>query len=175
MNRRQALTGLAGIGLTGGSLWVVRGNDTSRGDAFPITVETIDATGSTAGETTLPVADAPTLIDCFATWCDPCKEQFPKLADLHAAFGESVAFVSVTNELIGRGTPRDELRRWWNTHGGAWPVGIDRDGAVLAAIGASSIPSLAIVDATGAIQWTDSGQFDVASLRTQLAAVSESR
>jgi len=81
----------------------------------------------------------------------------------------------VTNELIGRGTPRDELRRWWDTHGGAWPVGIDRDGAVVAAIGASSIPSLAIVDATGAIQWTDSGQFDVASLRTQLAAVSESR
>ncbi|RJX42751.1 TlpA family protein disulfide reductase [Halonotius aquaticus] len=174
MNRRQVLTGLAGIGLTGGSLWVVRGNDTSRGDEFPITVETIDATGSTAGETTLPVADAPTLIDCFATWCDPCKKQFPKLAELHTEFGEAVAFVSVTNELIGRGTTKAELRRWWNTHGGVWPVGIDRDGAVLEAIGASSIPSLAVVDATGAIQWTDSGQFDVASLRTQLAAVSES-
>ena len=175
MNRRQALTGLAGIGLTGGSLWVVRGNDANRADEFPITVETIDATGSTAGETELPVAGSPALIDCFATWCDPCKEQFPKLAELHAEFGESVAFVSVTNEPIGRSTSTDELRRWWNTHGGAWPVGIDRDGAVLAAIGASSIPSLAIVDATGAIQWTDSGQFDVASLRTQLAAVSESR
>ena len=174
MNRRQALTGLAGIGLTGGSLWVVRGTDTSGEDEFPITVETIDATGSTAGETTLPVADAPALIDCFATWCDPCKEQFPKLADLYAEFGEAVTFVSVTNELIGRGTSKDELRRWWKTHGGAWPVGIDRDGAVLEAIGASSIPALAVVDATGAIQWTDSGQFDVASLRTQLAAVAES-
>ena len=174
MNRRHLVAGLAGIGLTGGSLWVVRGNTATGSDELSLTVETIDAPGSTAGSITLPVADTPTLIDCFATWCDPCIEQLPTLQTLHDEFGEQVAFVSVTNELIGRGTSKAALRRWWETHGGSWPVGIDRDGAVLDALGAGRIPYLAVVDETGTIRWTDSGSFDTASLREQLAAVAES-
>jgi len=174
MNRRHLLAGLAGVGLTGGSLWVVRGNSATGSDELSLTVETIDAPGSTAGALSLPAADTPTLIDCFATWCDPCAEQMPTLQTLHEEFGEQVAFVSVTNELIGRGTSKAELRRWWDSHGGSWPVAIDRDGVVLDALGASSIPHLAIVDETGTIRWADSGGVDTASLREQLAAVTES-
>jgi len=174
MNRRHLVAGLAGLGLTGGSLWVVRGNTATGSDELSLSVETIDATGSTAGTLSLPVADRPIVIDCFATWCDPCAEQMPTLQTLHDEFGEQVAFVSVTNELIGRGTSKAELRRWWDSHGGSWPVAIDRDGEVLDALGASSIPHLAIVDTTGTIRWTESGGFDTASLREQLAAVTES-
>lgn len=175
MNRRQLLAGLAGIGLTGGSLWVVRGNTATGSDELSLSVETIDATGSTAGSLRLPVADTPTVIDCFATWCDPCAEQMPTLQTLHDEFGEQVTFVSVTNELIGRGTSKVELRRWWDSHGGSWPVAVDRDGAVLDALGANSIPYLAILDETGTIRWTESGGFDTASLREQLTSVTESQ
>ncbi|WP_394326269.1 TlpA family protein disulfide reductase, partial [Haloferax profundi] len=106
MNRRDVLGVLAGAGLTGlaGCLGGGTGGGSSEsttdesgtessttasdtGD-LPLTVDTIDAQGSTAGEMQIPVDGTPTVLDLFATWCAPCVAQMESLRALHTEFGD---------------------------------------------------------------------------------------
>ena len=38
----------------------------------------------------------PLLINFWATWCDPCREEFPDLVKLHQTYREKVDFVTVS-------------------------------------------------------------------------------
>lgn len=176
MNRRQLLTALGGVGLTGGSALALRGDvpGLSGGStALPLRIETIDARGSDPGEMAVPRAGTPTLIDLFATWCAPCKEQMNELSAVHEEYGDRVAFVSVTNERLGGTLTARDVRSWWRRHRGAWTVGVDPDGDLMAALGADGIPYHAIADESGTIRWRDAGLSEAATLRTELDRVLE--
>ncbi|MFB6092241.1 MAG: TlpA family protein disulfide reductase [Haloquadratum sp.] len=182
MNRRQLLTAVGGLGLTGGSVLaasghlpvpsgVALGGRRAAETGLPLEVEAIDAPGSEAGRVTVPVPDTPTVIDLFATWCAPCKEQMDALSAVHAEYADRAAFVSVTNERIGGALSRDDVREWWRTHDGAWTVGLDPESDLMAALGASGLPYLAIADAAGRIRWRHAGVASAATLRTELDRV----
>jgi thiol-disulfide isomerase/thioredoxin len=167
MNRRRLLTTVAGVGLTGGSAWVLTRSGPSE-DQFPMTVETVDARGSAAGQTRLPVAETVTVVDLFATWCTPCTEQLETMAPLVETYGPDVAFVSVTNERLGGTFQRSDLRAWWRSHEGNWTVGLDPESDVMAAIGASGLPHIAVFDRTGHVTFAHSGVADEETLREQI-------
>jgi len=175
MNRRRVLTALAGAGLTGGSLWAARnGLGSSAGEGLPVSVETLAARGSTAGAARVPAAETVTVVDLFATWCPPCREQMPALAETHAEYGDRVAFVSVTNERVGGTLTRDDLREWWRANGGDWTLGLDPESDLLAALGASGIPYLAVLDPSGTVRWTHGGVASAAAIgRAVEAALGE--
>ncbi|WP_248898250.1 TlpA family protein disulfide reductase [Haloplanus halobius] len=169
MNRRRVLTALAGIGLTGGSVWAMQ-NGLPVGDTsgLPVTVETIDASGSEAGQKQIPVPGTPTIIDLFATWCAPCKEQMDALSSVYPEYANRVTFVSVTNERVGGTLSKDDIREWWRNHDGNWTVGLDPESDLMSALGAGGLPYLAIVDASGTVRWEHGGVTDVATLRAEL-------
>lgn len=172
MNRRRVLATLAGLGLTGGSLWAVqRGLPSSTVTGLPVRVETIDASGSDAGHTRVPVPDTPAVIDLFATWCAPCKEQMESLSAIHPDYEDRVAFVSVTNERVGGTLSRADIRSWWKSHDGDWTVGLDPQSDLMSALGAGGLPYLAIADTSGSIRWEHGGVADAETLRTQLDQV----
>lgn len=181
MNRRQVLSALAGAGLTAGSLWVLGrdapstdegGEDTETG--LPVTVETLDARGSTAGTVNVPRPATPTLVDLFATWCTPCKRQMDALGAVHTDYADRVAFVSVTNERVGATLTTADIRAWWRANGGNWTVGLDPESDLMSTLGASGLPYLAIADADGTVRWTHSGGTDAATLRDALDSVLDS-
>ncbi|MFB6105967.1 MAG: TlpA family protein disulfide reductase [Halobacteriaceae archaeon] len=174
MNRRRVLSVLAGLGLTGGSAWVAQNRLTAAdgaSDALPVRLETLGAPGSSAGHVTVPRPGRPTLVDVFATWCGPCGEQMDALTSVHDAYDGAAAFVSVTNEPASDEAAREHVRDWWRAHDGAWTVGLDADADLTAALGASSLPFLALTDGTGAVRWTHAGVADEATLRTRLDAL----
>jgi len=177
MNRRQLLTAVGGLGLTGGSVLAVRGHlpPTSGEDssALPLTFETIDAPGSEAGEVTVPHPERVTFIDLFATWCAPCEEQMNDLSTVHEEYADRVRFVSVTNERLGGTLTQRDIRGWWRRHHGAWTVGVDPDSDLMAALGAGGIPYHAIADASGTIRWQQAGLSTAETLRTALDRVLE--
>ncbi|MDZ5813405.1 thioredoxin domain-containing protein, partial [Halorubrum sp. AD140] len=99
MRRRHLLAGLASVGVLGAAGAVATGGVPdalgSGGEVIePMTPDTVDAPGSRDGEVTLPATDRPTFVDFFGTWCPPCKEQMPALADAYDRIGDEVLFVS---------------------------------------------------------------------------------
>lgn len=175
MNRRQVVAALAGLGLTGGSVWAVRNGVLAGPEGgtaeLPLQVETLDAPGSDAGRTRVPVPDTPTIIDLFATWCAPCKAQMNALSAVRSEYEETVAFVSVTNERVGGTLSEDDIRDWWRSHDGNWTVGLDPESDLMAALGADGLPYLALADSSGAVRWTHSGVADATTLRDQIRRV----
>lgn len=167
MNRRRVLLALGGLGLTGTSAWALRSDFGSTSDV-PMRVETMDAPGSEAGEVRIPVEGQVTVLDLFATWCAPCEKQMESLGAVREAYGDEVAMVSVTNERLGGGLTRGDVRDWWRENDGGWTLGLDPDSELASALGAGGIPHLAVFDATGEVRWQHEGYADAATLRKQI-------
>lgn len=171
MRRRDLLAGVAGAGtVIGGGAIAVYGlpavddpapeSDSADGTGGdPLTIETVDAPGSDAGEILVPEPGRATFVDIFGTWCAPCIEQMEALAEAHERIGDEVLFVSVTNESVGenRAISEAELVDWWDEHDGNWTLGLDRRTEVTERYLAGGYPSAAAIDATGTVQWSDSG------------------
>lgn len=178
MRRRELIAGLgsAGVlagagavaiyGLPDGGALGTGGQEPSGGASGadeagvePIPVETVEARGSEAGEVQLPAPDRPTFLDLFGTWCPPCIEQMPALAEAHDRIDADVLFISVTNESVGENgsITRDELRAWWDEHGGNWTLGLDPAAEVTERYLEGNYPTAVAIDDAGTVQWSDSG------------------
>ncbi|WP_144797846.1 TlpA family protein disulfide reductase [Halorubrum depositum] len=164
MRRRHLLAGLASAGALGGAGVVASGSAPAvlgSGDApesvEPTTLTTIDAPGSRDGEVTLPAPDRPTFVDFFGTWCPPCAEQMPALAEAHDRIGDEVSFVSVTTEDVGGAVSEETVADWWREHDGDWLVAADVTAELAARLGVGGYPSARAVDASGRVRWSTSG------------------
>ncbi len=158
MNRRELLLGLLGLGVVGAGGWLAStdlraGKD--RVESHP--VEAINAPGSDQGRLRVPLDGTITVIDLFATWCSPCQRQMEELRTAHARISGEARFVSVTNEAIGDSFTRNDLRSWWQQHGGRWTVALDIDGAVTREVGAPGLPFTAVVTPGQTLHWTHHG------------------
>jgi thiol-disulfide isomerase/thioredoxin len=87
------------------------------------------------------------VLDFFATWCGPCLQTIPHVAQLHhdsAATGVKVVAVNLeeTPEQIQSLLKRLKLEL---------PVALDRDGAIASRYGVSAIPQTLIIDKEGKV------------------------
>ncbi len=161
MRRRDLVAGIASAGVVaGGGALAVLGRPSLGDDAEPeepIDLETVEAAGSTDGTVTVPDPDADRVafLDFFATWCEPCKEQMPAIAE--ASERTDADFVSVTNEPVGRTVSEAELREWWADHDGGWTVALDPTGEMSERYEVSGYPTAVVLDAEGVADWSHSG------------------
>ncbi|ELZ42686.1 redoxin [Halorubrum saccharovorum DSM 1137] len=172
MRRRHLLAGLASVGVLGGAGAVATGGvpDAIGGDPAgsqtsgdepepiePVTLDTIEAPGSRDGEVTLPAPDRPTFVDFFGTWCPPCAEQMPALAEAHDRIGDEVLFVSVTTEPVGDAVSEETVVDWWRENDGDWLVAADVTAELASRFPIGSYPSARAMDASGRVRWATSG------------------
>lgn len=166
MRRRDVIAGVGSLGLIGtagavatfGLPSVGTSDDQESEPVEPMTVETIEAPGSQAGEVRVPAADRATFVDFFATWCDPCSAQMPALVEAHERIGDEVRFLSVTNENVGGSVTKDEVVDWWAEHDGNWTLGIDPKAELSARYSIAGIPYAVAIDASGRVQWSEAGR-----------------
>lgn len=97
-----------------------------------------------------------TLLDFWATWCEPCKKSFPKYQDLYTKYhasGLEVVAVSVDDE-------KTDVPTFVRTYGAKFPVGWDDGQKIANCYHPLSMPSAYIIDKTGTIRYMHSGYRD---------------
>lgn len=108
------------------------------------------------------------LIDFWATWCGPCKEELPHIQDMYNRYKDRGFTALVINvresDALAGGFIAD--KRY------TFPVLLDRNGEVLQRYGVRGIPTAFILDTQGVIQKVQVGYR--AGVETELAHVIES-
>ena len=97
-----------------------------------------------------------TVINAWATWCDPClREQPALLATQERYAGQDVEFVG-----INYGDDRDLARRWISEKAVDYPSIYDPDGRTAALLDYPFVPNTYLVDAGGTIRYAIFGETD---------------
>ena len=136
-----------------------RTGEPAPGDPFPL----LDGGLGTFAE----LKGTPVVVNFFASWCQPCRDEMPDFAAVHDEVGADVRFVGV-NVTDGEA----EARRLLEETGVDYTVARDPSGSLSEAFGVVNMPSTFLLDAEGRIASSHPGALTADELRSEIAAVS---
>jgi thiol-disulfide isomerase/thioredoxin len=87
----------------------------------------------------------PVLLNLWASWCEPCKEEFPALSEY------AVRHPDVTVVGVAVRDQEDAARAFAEEMSPAFPVGWDRDRVVEEAYPSFGLPSTFLIDSRGVV------------------------
>lgn len=96
------------------------------------------------------------LVNFWATWCVPCREEMPSIERLRASL-EGRRFAVLAVNLA---EPESRIRRFLEAVPLGFPVLLDRDARVAKAWQAKLLPATYIVGPDGAIRYRHLGELD---------------
>jgi thiol-disulfide isomerase/thioredoxin len=108
----------------------------------------------------------PIVVNQWASWCGPCRAEFPHFQKLSVALGKRVAFMGV-DSMDNDGDAADFLKRYPI----AYPSYKDGDGKVSQVFnGVGPLPKTVFYDASGKLKYIHVGQYrDEAALRRDIS------
>jgi cytochrome c biogenesis protein CcmG/thiol:disulfide interchange protein DsbE len=134
------------------------------GKAAPeIALETLDGDPVTLSE----LRGRPVLINFWATWCPPCREEFPLMVaayEEHADDGLEILGVMHQDSVDG-------ARAFAEDMGAEWPILIDPDDVAWEAYTGVGLPTSFFIDAEGVVQAFSLGGFTEDGLAAQLETI----
>jgi thiol-disulfide isomerase/thioredoxin len=95
----------------------------------------------------------PTVVNLWASWCGPCREELPHVQQLADAGGERLRVLGVAS-LDGAA----QTASFAADAGVSFPSAFDGDGEVMAAIGVNTLPHTVFLTADGSIAYVQVGQ-----------------
>ena len=96
------------------------------------------------------------LINFWATWCEPCRDEMPSIERLRASL-EGRPFAVLAVNLA---EPEPRIRKFLDTVALRFTVLLDRDGQAARAWQAKLLPATYIVGPDGAIRYRHLGELD---------------
>ena len=94
------------------------------------------------------------ILDLFATWCSPCREQILELNELRNLYPETV--LTIISVDVDPGETPEQVRSFRDEHGARWYFALDTDD-LSTKYDASSIPTMVIIDKDGYLVWRHQG------------------
>jgi peroxiredoxin len=109
------------------------------------------------------------LVNFWATWCEPCREEMPSIERLRASL-EGRPFAVLAVNLA---EPESRIRKFLDTMPLRFPVLLDRDAKAARAWQAKMLPATYIVGPDGAIRFQHRGELDWSrpAVRNQIASL----
>jgi thiol-disulfide isomerase/thioredoxin len=107
------------------------------------------------------------VVDCFATWCQPCLQEIPHLAQIYEDYSSSqVVVVSVGSS----GDSETGLTQFKKDYSMSWIVARDTVG-VFDKYDVQYIPTLVIIDQNGNVDFRNEGLTDASILSSNIDAL----
>ncbi|BDG61134.1 TlpA family protein disulfide reductase [Caldinitratiruptor microaerophilus] len=100
------------------------------------------------------------ILNFWATWCPPCKQEMPAFQQLHEEMGGRVRIVGVD-----RAEPVDTVRRFVDQYGITFTIVLDRTDELATRYGLTGIPETFFLDANGIIRLKYIGPMTLAQMR----------
>jgi thiol-disulfide isomerase/thioredoxin len=101
-----------------------------------------------------PAAQPVTLVNVWATWCGPCKAEFPELQALHTTYApRGLRLVAISIDTDGDTDVAASAR----SMGATFLIGRDPADAVRGQFAAVGIPESWLISADGRLLWRHSG------------------
>jgi thiol-disulfide isomerase/thioredoxin len=102
------------------------------------------------------------LLNFWATWCGPCREEMPSMEQLSRSFaGQGLAVVAINQRESAA-----QVNRFMKTHALNFPTPLDTDGRVAASYRAYGVPVSYLIDGSGqAIGMESARLISVAAVR----------
>ena len=108
----------------------------------------------------------PTVVNLWATWCGPCREEMPLLQEAYARNGKEVRFLGVDTQ------DDPEAARWFlDDLDVGYPHVVDADGELLRELGVRGLPVTLALDADGRVVDRVVGQLSESELQRLIDAV----
>jgi cytochrome c biogenesis protein CcmG, thiol:disulfide interchange protein DsbE len=108
----------------------------------------------------------PVVVNVWASWCGPCREEAPLLASANRTYGDRVQFLGV-DILDERGSARAFMREC----GWTYPSVYDPSGAIRDGLGLLGQPVTLFYDASGELVTTWTGPLTQEALDANLDAI----
>lgn len=110
----------------------------------------------------------PVVVNFWASWCVPCREEFPLFEDRLATLGPRDGLV-----MLGVSYKDDpaSARQFLGDTGASWPTVADPDGKIATAYRAVAPPQTYFIDADGVLQGIQIGQVKAEDFDTQYAKI----
>ena len=147
----------------------VNSTPTSSASAKPPPVTQIDIAGL---KKALTPAGKPLLVNFWATWCDPCREEFPDLVKLDAEYRGKIDFITISlDELkeINRDVPKFLLEM--KAEMPAFLLKAEDDDAAIAAVSKNftgALPFTILFDSSGKETYIRQGKVHLFTVRSEL-------
>jgi peroxiredoxin len=95
------------------------------------------------------------LLNIWATWCKPCREEIPALESLHQRHGaEGLDVVGVSIDLSSE---RPRVEGFARALGATYPLWLDPDDKVSNTFLAIGVPATYLIDRSGTLRWRHMG------------------
>lgn len=110
---------------------------------------------------TIPVGGRMTVVNFWATWCPPCREELPELV----RFAEYAAVKGIPFYAVDIQEKSQDVRAFLNSKGYRLPVLLDSSGQVARQYRVSAIPTTIVLDAKGGVLFKKTGTTTFAELK----------
>lgn len=89
------------------------------------------------------------MINFWASWCGPCRQEFPALDQIYAKYkpmGFTLVAINVESE-------KSDAEKFLSKTPASFPILFDPDNAVSGRYGVSAMPTTVLVDRQGRVRW----------------------
>jgi peroxiredoxin len=95
------------------------------------------------------------LVNVWATWCSPCREELPELEALHREHAERG--FTVIGVSVDRPAALVQVRQMVDSFALSYPIVFDPTSKAIAAWDVKGYPTSFVVDRTGTVRWRRDG------------------
>lgn len=160
ISRRFSL--LISIVAVGGLLAGCSSGSSSDSNSWPNT-EVIEVSSNTATSTDAIMGDKVTIVNLWALWCAPCREELPRLQDVSTAHADTLDVVGVNI-----GDDFGKTSAYIEEAGLTIPMYWDETGELLTALKIPSVPATLAINKNGEIVWFHLGALTAAELTAKV-------